>query len=214
MSTQDLLNFVIEESRKQYPLSYAEGLREAQADGLAVHGLLADEASNIRMRLINDLLPATPESILQIIIDEPRFFQSKLNVEHMGSTSPMELARIGIISEIAQKIEENQIDVDLAQFSFVTPAFIVQAVSAAKKNLTAASSGTRIMKSAELTALEYSIRDFGREPNRETFETMLSDLSEQGFLNILRSARLNREVREITEIVTFATRYRTVVFKG
>lgn len=214
MSSQDLLNSIIENAKAGYRAAYVEGLREAQADGVAVHGLLPDEASRVRMRLINDLLPATPESILQIIIDEPRFFQSKLNVEQMGSTSPMELARIGIISEIAEKIEPNQIDVDVAQFSFVTPEFIVEAVSKAKKNLATASSGTRIMKSAELTALEYSLRDFRTDPTRETFETLLSDLTEQGFLSILRSAGLHKEVREITEIVTFATRFRTIVFKG
>lgn len=214
MPSQDLLNSIVEEARAGFPAAYADALREAQADSIAVHGLLADESSRVRMQLINELLPATPESILQIIIDEPRFFQTKLNVEHMGSTSPMELARIGIISEIAEKIEPNQIDVDIAQFSFVTPEFIVEAVNKAKKTLTAVASGTRVMKSAELTALEYSLRDFRTDPTRETFETLLSDLLEQGFLNILRSAGLHKEVREITEIVTFATRFRTIVFKG
>jgi hypothetical protein len=214
MSSQDLLNSIVENARAGYQAAYAEGLREAQAEGIAVHGLLANEASRVRMRLINDLLPSTPESILQIIIDEPRFFQSKLNVEHMGSTSPMELARIGIISDIARKIEDDQVEVDIAQFSFVTPEFIVDAVKRATKNLRTVSTGTRIMKSAELTALEYSLRDFGADPTRETFETLLSDLSEQGFLNILRSAGLSKEVRELTEIVTFATRFRNVVFKG
>jgi hypothetical protein len=214
MSTQDLLNSVVEKARDGYPAAYTEALREAQADGIAVHGLLADESNRVRMRLVNELLPATPESILQIVIDEPRFFQSKLNVEHMGSTSPMELARIGIISEVAEKIEPNQIDVDIKQFSFVTPEFIVGAVGKAKRNLAAASSGTRIIKSAELTALEYSLRDFQNDPTRETFDTLLSDLTEQGFLHILRSAGLHKDVREITEIVTFSTRFRTIVFKG
>jgi hypothetical protein len=214
MSSQDLLNSIVENARVSYPAAYAEGLREAQEEGVAVHGLLADEASRVRMRLINDLVPATPETILQIIIDEPRFFQQKLNVEHMGSTSSVELARIGIISEIAEKIEDEQFDLDVAQFAFVTPAFIVEAVKRAKKNLATGSTGTRIMKSAELTALDYSLRDFQTEPTRETFDTLLSDLSEQGFLNILRSAGLHKEVREITEIVTFATRFRNIVFKG
>lgn len=214
MSVKDLLNSIVDNARASYPAAYAQGLLEAQEEGVAVHGLLADEASRVRMRLINDLVPATPETIMQIIIEEPRFFQSKLNVEHMGSTSPMELARIGIISEIAEKIEASQFDLDIAQFSFVTPAFIVDAVKRAKKNLATGSTGTRIIKSAELTALEYSLRDFETDPTRETFETLLSDLSEQGFLHILRSANLHREVREITEIVTFATRFRNVVFKG
>jgi hypothetical protein len=214
MSSQDLLNSIVENARVSYPAAYAEGLREAQEEGVAVHGLLADEASRVRMRLINDLVPATPETILQIIIDEPRFFQQKLNVEHMGSTSSVELARIGIISEIAEKIEDEQFDLDVAQFAFVTPAFIVEAVKRAKKNLATGSTGTRIMKSAELTALDYSLRDFQTEPTRETFDTLLSDLSEQGFLNILRGAGLHKEVREITEIVTFATRFRNIVFKG
>ena len=214
MSSQDLLNSIVENARTNYPAAYAQGLLEAQDEGIAVYGLLADEASRVRMRLINDLVPATPETIMKIIIDEPRFFQSKLNVEHMGSTSPMELARISIISEIAEKIEDSQFELDISQFSFVTPEFIVEVVKRAKKNLTVGSTGTRIIKSAELTALEYSLRDFERDPSRETFDTLLSDLSEQGFLNILRSAKLQREVREITEVVTFATRFRNVVFKG
>lgn len=213
MSSQDFLNSIIEKARASYPSAYAESLKEALVDGVAVHGLLVDEASRVRMRLINEILPATPESILQIITDEPRFFQSKLNVEHIGSTSPMELARISIISDIAEKIEDSQIDVDIEQFAFVTPEFIVEAVNRVRKTLSAASTGTRIMKSAELTALEYSARDFMADPSRETFETLLSDLSEQGFMNTLRSANLHREVRELTEIVTFATRYKTFVFK-
>lgn len=214
MSSQDLLNSIIENARTGYPTAYADALREAQAEGVAVHGLLTDEASRVRMRLINDLLPATPECILKIIIDEPRFFQSKLNVEHIGSISPMELARIGIISEIAERIEGEQIAVDIAQFAFVTPEFIVEAVSKVKKNLADASNGTRLRKPGELTALEYSMRDFRTDPTRETFDALLSDLAEQGFLNILRNAGLHKAVREITEIVTFATRGRNIVFEG
>lgn len=212
MPNTKFMETLFEAVKAAYPAAYETEFNRLKADGKAVYGLLADETVGLSRRVANTNIPATAEEIIPMIVENPRLFEETQIVERMGTTSPMELVRLGMINEVAELMNSFVRDFDANRFDFVTADLIVEKVSTAMKSIRLTSSSTRILKSAELTALEYSLRDFRSAPALDTFETLLSDLQEQGFQDILRAAGLDVVAREIVELGAYASNHRKSVF--
>lgn len=201
---EQLLNQV----KKLYGNAYHAKLTELQKYEEAFLGLTLEEARHLCLEVVEGLIPKQPNELFRLLQEQQSLMTQQLNVEAVGTSSVAEMIRLAVYTKVSERIDPIVAKQQASIFENVdrTGVAMLGTVSLHEAGL------TEMRKSAEVTALQFSIRDYVNDKSFENFETLIADLFSDSFIEKLRNVNLLKRARVLSEIQSYVAMNKRAVF--